>query len=96
MQPIFNDDNLMLKLNATHKLRKVLQREGKGYQSMLYHRVGAGLSEAEFAVCVKMLVVNEWCTVTKGERDAPILTFNDAYKTTRIQPPEEVLVEEAQ
>lgn len=31
MQPIFNDDDLMVKLNVIHKLRKALQREGKGY-----------------------------------------------------------------
>jgi hypothetical protein len=91
MEPIFNDDDMMLKLNVMYKLRKVLQREGKGYQSVLHRRIGVGLSEAEFAVCVKILAVNGWCTVTRGERDAVIITFNDAYKNDRIYSPEEVI-----
>lgn len=91
MQPIFTDDGLMLKLNVTHKLRKLLQREGKGYQSMLYHRVGVGLTEAEFEQCVKLLAVSGWCTVTKGEREAPILTLNEAFRNVRTLSPEEVI-----
>jgi hypothetical protein len=93
MEPIFNDDGLMLKLNVIHKLRKVLQREGKGYQSALHRRVGVGLSDAEFAVCVKLLEVSGWCTLTKGERGAVLLTLNEAYRNTSIFTAEEVIAD---
>jgi hypothetical protein len=90
MEPIF-DDGLMLKLNVIYKLRKLLQREGQNYQSELHRRIGVGLNQAEFEVCVKLLVLRGWCTVTKGERDAVILTFNDAYKNEPVYSPEEVI-----
>ena len=91
MQPIFNDDGMMLKLNVIHKLRKLLQREGKGYQSSLHRRVGVGLSEAEFAQCVKLLETSGWCTVTKGALDAAILTFNEAFNNATVLSPQEVI-----
>ena len=91
MEPIFNDDNTMLKLNVIHKLRKLLQREGQNYQSELHRRVGVGLSQVEFAFCVNLLAQSGWCTVTRGERDAVILTFNDAHKNDLFYSPEEVI-----
>jgi hypothetical protein len=77
MEPIFNDDKAMLMLNTIHRLRKVLQREGRGYQSEFHRRIGVGLTPADFAVCVKMLQVTGCCSVSYGERDAVILMFND-------------------
>lgn len=82
MQPIFNDDNLMLKLNVVHKLRKVLQREGSGYKNKLHRRWGVGLSEADFEYCVRMLVLSDWVTVSEGERGALILTLNEQFRNT--------------
>jgi len=78
MDPLFSDDGLMLTLNVTHKLRKVLQREGRNYQSELHRRVGVGLSDADFEVCVKLLVVSGWCITSTGERGAVMVTLNDA------------------
>jgi hypothetical protein len=91
MEPLFNNDSLMLKLNVIHKLRKVLQREGQNYQSELHRRVGVGLTEAEFEQCVSLLAVSGWCTVTKGEREAPILTLNETFRNVRTLSPEEVI-----
>jgi len=96
MQPIFNDDDLMVKLNVIHKLRKALQREGHGYQSVLHRRFGVGLSEADFDLCVRMLLISDWCTVTKGERDATILTFNQAFSDVNPRSPEEVIAHATQ
>ena len=75
MEPIFNDDRAMLMLNTTHKLRKVLQREGRGYQSEFHRRIGVGLTPADFAVCVKMLEIAGCCSVSQGDRNAVILTL---------------------
>lgn len=50
-----------------------------------------GLSEADFDMCVRMLVISDWCTVTKGERDATILTFNQAFINVNPRSPEEVI-----
>jgi len=83
----------MLMLNVTHKLRKVLQREGKGYQSELQRCLGVGLTDVDFALCVNLLVVEGWCTLSKGKKDAPILTFNEAYKNTKIFTPAEVIAD---
>jgi hypothetical protein len=84
MQPIFNDDDMMLKLNVVYKLRKLLQNERKSFhKSVLFHRVGTGLSEAEFDLCVKMLEVNGCCTVNKGERGGVIVTLNEAFNDVK-------------
>ena len=89
--PIFTDDGLMLKLNVIHKLRKLLQRDGKGYQSSLHRRIGVGLSESEFEQCVSLLAVSGWCTVTKGALDARIITLNEACRDVRTLSPKEVI-----
>lgn len=81
-QTFINDDRLMLKLAVVHKLRKLLQKEGRAYRSVLFHRLGTGMSEAEFDFCIKMLEVTRWCTVKKGERNAEILTLNPAFTNT--------------
>lgn len=77
MEPIFKNDNLMLRLNVVHKLRKVLQREGSGYKNKLYRRIGVGLTEADFDWCVKMLEVSNCCMVTCGDKGAVILLFKE-------------------
>lgn len=91
MEPIFTDDKTMRMLNVTHKLHKVLQREGCGYQSEFHRRIGVGLTPADFAVCVKMLEVTDCLSVSKGDRDAIILTFNDAVNNIVVpETPDEV------
>jgi hypothetical protein len=78
IEPIFKDDNLMLKLNIVHKLHKWLLREKRGYKSSLHHRIGFGLTVAEFDWCVSMLEISHCCTVTEGDKGAVILTLTDA------------------
>jgi len=84
MEPVFNDDKLMLRLNVVHKLRKLLQRDGEGYKSALYRRVGVGLTEEEFEFCVKMLEISGWCVLTKGKQDAVILKFNEQFNNVNV------------
>lgn len=78
MEQIFKDDNLMLKLNVVHKLRKWLQREKQGYKNQLLRRVGVGLTAADFDWCVTMLEISDCCTVEVGDKGAVILKFKDA------------------
>jgi hypothetical protein len=77
IETIFKDDNLMLRLNVVHKLRRWLQREKQGYKSVLHRRIGVGLTEADFNWCVKMLEVSDCCTVTTGDKGAVILTVSE-------------------
>jgi len=79
MEPIFIDDKAMLILNTTHKLRKALQRETRGYQSEFHRRIGVGLTPADFALCVKMLEVVGCCSVSQGYRNAVILSYNEPF-----------------
>ncbi len=76
-EPMFTDENLMLKLNVVHKLRKWLQRDKRGYKSVLHRRVGVGLTEADFDWCVKMLEISDCCTVEVGDKGGVILTLNE-------------------
>jgi hypothetical protein len=81
IEPIFKDDNLMLRLNIVHKVHKWLQREKQGYASVLHRRIGVGLTASEFDWCIKMLEVTNCCTVTTGDKGAVILTSIDTLKT---------------
>ena len=95
MEQIFKDDNLMLKLNVIHKLRRWLLRERQGYASWLQHRIGVGLSKADFEWCIKMLEVSGCCTVTIGEKGGMILTSRESSNTT-FYSPEEVIADAMQ
>ena len=77
IEKIFTDDNLMLRLNVVHKLRRWLLREKQGYKSQLHRRIGVGLTEADFDWCVKMLEISDCCTVTIGDKGAVILTLSE-------------------
>ena len=91
MEPIFKDDNLMLRLNVVHKVRKWLQREKQGYKSQLHRRIGVGLAEADFEWCIKILEVSGCCTVTTGGKGGTILTLKEPANATTLYSPEEVI-----
>lgn len=74
---LINDDLMMLKLNVVHKLRKWLQRDKRGYKSQLHHRIGVGLTEADFDWCIKMLENMGYCTVTEGRKHGTIVTLKE-------------------
>lgn len=88
MEQIFKDDVLMLKLNTVHKLRKWLLREKQGYASWLQHRIGVGLSRADFEWCIKMLEASGCCTVTIGDKGGMILTLKESENTPVYSPAE--------
>lgn len=77
-------------VHVMHKLRKTLQREQRGYQRALFTRLGLpeGLSESEFAFCVKTLENQRWLTVDKGGLGRPILIFNKDHSEPRYSPEE--------
>jgi hypothetical protein len=93
MEPIFNNDNLMLRLNAVHKIRKYLQRKKQAYASRLHSRCAFGMSRTDFDWCVKMLEVSGVVTVSEGGLGAPLLTINEAFANTKFYEPEEVIAD---
>lgn len=77
-----------------HKVRKTLAREhGWRYQRALFIRIGLpeGLSEPEFALCVKRLEDQKWLIVDKGDRGKPILIFNKERNDGVMYSPEEII-----
>jgi len=83
---IFKDDNLMLRLNIVHKLRKWLQHEKRGYKSSLHRRIGFGLTEVEFDWCIKMLEISGCCTVTVGDKGGTVITVNEQVNNLNVAP----------
>lgn len=89
MEPIFKDDQLMLRLNVTHKLRKFLfKHKGRYYSTWLHRRIGGGLNKVEFDWCVKMLEVSGCCTVTLGDKGGAILTAQETANAPTYSPEE--------
>lgn len=89
MEPIFKDDNLMLKLNVVHKLRKYLHKtKGSYYASWLHRRFGLGLSKTEFEWCIKMLEVSDCCTITIGDKGGATITVKEINNITTHSPAE--------
>ena len=87
---ILNDDTFKM-LNVIHKIKKTLQREKKIYQSVAFHRVGSGLTEAEFNLCVSVLAQTSFCIVSIGDRDAVVLTLNEEFANAKLYEPAEVI-----
>jgi hypothetical protein len=83
--PLPLDDEALLKVNAMSKLRKLLQRENRIWQSVAYQRTGTGLTKADFDFCVRMLVTLGFCTVETGERSAPTIVINPDWANTRAE-----------
>lgn len=91
MSDLFLNDDIFRLLNVIHKLKKTLQREKKVYQSVAFRRVGSGLTEAEFNLCVKTLAETTFCTISTGDRDAVVLTLNEEFASVRLRSPAEVI-----
>jgi hypothetical protein len=91
MSDLVLNDDVFTKLNVIHKLKKTLQREKKMYQSVAFRRVGSGLTEAEFNLCVKVLAEVTFGTISAGDRDAVVLTLNEEFAKVRLYSPAEVI-----
>jgi len=88
-------NDILTKVHVMFRLRKTLQRDQTAYQRSLFMRIGLpeGLTEDEFAVCVRLLEQHGWLTVDKGDRGKPILIFNKQYNNTLLLSPEEVIAD---
>jgi hypothetical protein len=77
---VFIDQSLR-KLRTIRALRKVLAREGKGYQSQLHRRCGIGLTVEEFDDIVKRLASTEpaWCSLKEGTNGGVMVVFNEDF-----------------
>jgi len=91
MSELVLNDDIFKMLNVIHKIKKLLQREKKMYQSVAFHRVGSGLTEVEFNLCVKVLAAATFCTFSTGDRDAVVLTLNEEFANTKLYEPAEVI-----
>ncbi|MGE5052913.1 MAG: hypothetical protein ACM3WP_02010 [Acidobacteriota bacterium] len=87
---VLNDDTFKM-LNVIHKLKKTLQRERKIYKSVAFRRIGSGLTEAEFNLCVSVLAGTTFCTISTGDRDAVVLTLNEEFAKVSLYSPAEVI-----
>jgi hypothetical protein len=91
MSKLVLNDDIFKMLNVIHKLKKTLQRDKKMYQSVAFRRVGSGLTEAEFNLCVRVLAQADFCIVATGDRDAVVLTLNEEFANARLYEPAEVI-----
>jgi hypothetical protein len=74
-------DHELLKLIALSKVRKLIQREKRGYQQSLHRRCGVGLTVEEFETIVQRLAANNWVTCTEGRKGGVLITFNEAFSS---------------
>ncbi len=72
---MFDTDTLLAKTKSLNRLQKVLLREKKGFQTVLFKRCGAGLTAKEFEGLVRILADNHFCTCTLGERGGTTISL---------------------
>jgi hypothetical protein len=83
-EPTFMTDEGFHTLRAIHRLRKVLQREGKVYFTELHKRCGVGLSTEQFTTIVNDLAASQWCYVKEGRLGARLVVFNEAFRAVNV------------
>jgi len=84
IEPSFITDEGFLTIRAIYRLRKVLQREGKGYLRALHSRCGVGLTIEQFDNIVNNLVASQWCYIKEGVLGAKLVVFNDVFNTVNV------------
>lgn len=80
---------MLLKVKATLRLRKLLQREKRGYQNALHARCGVGLTVVQFDDIVKGLVANGWCYQKEGTQGGVIVVFNENFSDVNVSSQEQ-------
>ena len=73
---LLDTEMLLLKAKALDRIKKVLLREGKGYQNVLHKRCGVGLTTQQFDGLVQILVDLHFCIPIVGDRGAVTLAVN--------------------
>lgn len=79
----FSEDGL-LKVKTLVRLKRLLQREKKGYLRVLHARTGVGLSVTEFNSIVTGLVNSQWCYLSEGREGGVKVIFNEAFSTVDV------------
>lgn len=69
----------LLRLQAAHKLRVILQREKQVYVKTLHRRCGVGLSTAQFDEVIEHLIGAGWCSRNKGPNRGTMLVVNEQW-----------------
>jgi hypothetical protein len=80
----FLSDDALLKINTISRLKKLLQREKKGYLRVLHARTGVGLTIEEFNTIVSSLVACGWCSLKEGKQGAVTVIFNELFNTVNV------------
>ena len=83
LQKVISDDGL-LKIKTITRLKRLLQREKKGFLGVLHARTGVGLTVAEFNTIVLGLVGEGWCSLKEGRQGGVIVVFNEALNNVNV------------
>lgn len=81
---LFISDEELLRMQATHKLRVILQREKQVYVKSLHRRCGVGLSTQQFDEIVEDLIGAGWCSRNKGPKRGTMLVVNELWSATKF------------
>jgi hypothetical protein len=81
---LFISEEDLLRLQAKHKLRVILQREKQVYVNLLYRRCGVGLSTPQFDEVVEELIAAGWCFRNKGPKRGTMLVVNEQWSATSL------------
>lgn len=83
-EPLFMTDDGFNTIKTMHRLRTVLQREGKGYLRALHSRCGVGLTIKQFDSIVRALVDSQWCSLKEGSQGAMLVVFNQQLRDSNV------------
>ena len=78
-QQLFISDEELLRLQATHKLRVILQREKQVHVKTLLRRCAVGLSIQQFDEIIEELIGAGWCSRAKGPKRGTVLIVNEQW-----------------
>jgi hypothetical protein len=81
---LFISDEELLKMQAKHKLRVILQQDKQVYIKTLHRRCGVGLSTQQFQDVVKELIDAGWCFSNKGPKRGTLLIVNQQWSATSL------------
>lgn len=76
---LFISEEELLRLQAAHKLRVILQREKQVYVKELHRRCAVGLSTLQFDAVIEQLVGAGWCSRNKGPKRGTVLVVNELW-----------------
>jgi hypothetical protein len=81
---LFISEEELLRMQAKHKLREILQREKQVYLKELHRRCAVGLSTKQFEEVVEELIGAGWCSRNKGPKRGTMLVVNELWSATPL------------